>query len=326
MMDQQQLTLVERIAHALEIFTGVSQREVGFSDAPAGVPTFIFVKNEGEYLWYQWNFDNNRQIPIAQKFLTGVITDLQQFDKEWQGKPMPKLRISVKADKNYIIQTGLDSVFARGFLLHFGELSSAQIGQAITIGVVPNDTSQGSAATVFCDLYADGERVIAEWDRDANPQDLLTEAQKRLGVEQRVWDNGNAQDVGPADPEPQRQQAQQQRTQQQARPAQGSGAAKAPSGNAAAQAWAQKVSEIFTRKNLPKLYWQDVIFELTGMSVAIDVLNFTEIDPAIGQIILQAAKDDHTRIDAAYQKVHAAWEQQTAVDSGEFPDESTLPF
>lgn len=170
---------IDQIIAALNRLAPPAQK-LGFGDLP--LPTIVYVKNEGDYLWYTWDHANNKPLAIHAPALTGYLRGIERIEKEFRGDAKPKLRIHIEADQGYIIQTGLDSVFARGFLLNLLALDPAQLALPITIAPEGNDAKEnGGLSTVFCRLYVGEQRVMSEWDSKADPEKLFKQGQARLG-------------------------------------------------------------------------------------------------------------------------------------------------
>ncbi|WP_320073144.1 hypothetical protein [Nostoc sp. MG11] len=74
-------------------------------------PVYLYV-NQGEingesFVWYKFNIEQDKKIPVSQRALTGYLSSLRLTTKEFKGKDNLKLDIVVSADELYIIKTGL---------------------------------------------------------------------------------------------------------------------------------------------------------------------------------------------------------------------------
>jgi hypothetical protein len=119
--------------------------KLGLCNAPE--PIYLYVKNgevSGEsFLWYHYNIDQDKTIPVQQRGLTGYLSELRLTAKEYKGKDNMKLDIVVAADEIYIIRTGIETNFAKTFLL------SASLIQDFSKPLILAVTS-GEENTVFC--------------------------------------------------------------------------------------------------------------------------------------------------------------------------------
>jgi hypothetical protein len=152
--------------------------KLGFCNPPD--PIYLYV-NSGElngqpYVWYQFDINSNQTIPIYSRALTGFFTELRLTQKEFKGKDNLKLDIVINADELYIIRTGIETNFAKTFLLAASQVED--FTQPVIIAATP-----GEENVVFCRLY-DGitkTRFRRDWEPSANWGDIITSIQVRLG-------------------------------------------------------------------------------------------------------------------------------------------------
>jgi len=156
----------------------VSEIKLGLCNPPE--PIYLYVKNAelgGEsYLWYHYDIDREKTIPVTQRALTGYLSELRLTTKEFKGKDNLKLDIVVNADELYIIRTGVETNFAKSFLL------AASLVQDFSkpLIIVAN---AGDENTVFCNLYdaATKTKIYREWSRDADWATIIRDIQSLLG-------------------------------------------------------------------------------------------------------------------------------------------------
>jgi hypothetical protein len=85
----------------------------------------VFVRhhevNRETYLWYSREKSEGLNAPIRERDLNGCLKNVWRFDRgdESTGEVVPKLNIQIGADKDYIVQTGFATNFARTFLAGF---------------------------------------------------------------------------------------------------------------------------------------------------------------------------------------------------------------
>lgn len=96
--------------------------------------------------------------------------------KEFQGKDNLKLDIVISADELYIIRTGIETNFAKSFLL------AASGVQDFSKPLIIAATA-GEQNTVFCNLYdaVTKSRIEREWNKNADWGTLINDIQSRLG-------------------------------------------------------------------------------------------------------------------------------------------------
>jgi hypothetical protein len=138
---------------------------LGFGHPPK--PRYIYANRQySECLWYFWNGADNKHEPIAHHALTGTIEKLEIETKEFRGKPDPKVNLTIRADRTYIIQAGFDTLFAKGLLFTLAKLPIEAFRQPITIAVEPGETEQ----VLFCRIYnpSTGNSVYAPYPDDVD--------------------------------------------------------------------------------------------------------------------------------------------------------------
>lgn len=123
-------------------------KALGFGYPPK--PRYIYANRQyADALWYFWDGAHNTHIPIESTALTGIVEKLEIEEREYRGKPDYKLNIHIRADINYVIQAGYDTLFARGILFTFSKLPIEAFRQPIMIAVEPGDTEQVLFARVY---------------------------------------------------------------------------------------------------------------------------------------------------------------------------------
>ncbi|SRR5579883_366576 len=142
-------------------------------------PVYLYV-NQGEfngepYVWYRYDVNNDKTIPVQQKGLTGYLTQLRLTTKEFKGKDNVKLDIVVSADELYVIRTGIETNFAKTFLLAVSQVQD--FSKPLIIAATP-----GEENVVFCRLYdaVTKIRFRREWNKDADWVEMIHSIQFRL--------------------------------------------------------------------------------------------------------------------------------------------------
>ncbi|MCC5629500.1 hypothetical protein LC613_16125 [Nostoc sphaeroides CHAB 2801] len=153
----------------------VAEMKLGLCNPPE--PIYLYVKsgelNGESYLWY--NYDNDKTIPVQQTGLTGYISELKLTTKEFRERDNIKLDIVVRADEVYVVRTGIETNFAKTFLL---AVSCVQdFSKPLIIAAIA-----GKENVVFCNLYdaATKTRIRSEWNKDADWLAIIDSVQTRL--------------------------------------------------------------------------------------------------------------------------------------------------
>ncbi|AUB44466.1 hypothetical protein COO91_10691 (plasmid) [Nostoc flagelliforme CCNUN1] len=152
----------------------ITEIKLGLCNPPE--PIYLFV-NQGEvdgesFVWYKFNINQDKKIPVTQRALTGYLSELRLTTKEFKGKDNLKLDIVVSADELYVIRTGVETNFAKSFLL------AASLIQDFSkpLIIVAN---AGDENTVFCNLYdaASKTKIYREWSRDLDWATIIRDIQ-----------------------------------------------------------------------------------------------------------------------------------------------------
>ena len=150
-----------------------SKQQLGFGHSPK--PRYIYANRQyAECLWYFWDGAKKEHEPILFQALTGIVEKLETEQKEYKGKPEFKVNLHIKADHNYIIQSGLETLFAKGLVYTLSKLPVTSFNKPITIAVEPGDTEQ----VLFCRVYnpVTGLAVYAPYTEPVDWQNVIARA------------------------------------------------------------------------------------------------------------------------------------------------------
>jgi hypothetical protein len=185
---------------------------LGFCQPPGERFLFIVATKEG----YPWTFSKDE--PCKEKALCGYLKGLKFADAEFKGAPVVKLQILLDAGEDFVIQSGVTSIFSRGFALCLNLLADECYDFSTRPVYLSPKVSDGKDSDVVFNrlLRDDGSSVFAEWNKDIDPLSLLkrlnvrlfsaeAEAQKKIATFRTLKDF-NAPSV-PAVPEPVKFQA-----------------------------------------------------------------------------------------------------------------------
>ncbi len=153
---------------------------LGFGHPPR--PAYIYAnRTHPPYLWYTWDHGANEPVEIPYHAVTGTIEKLEIETKEFRGKSEPKVNLSIRADRLYIIQAGIETLFGKGLLFTLSKLPASALNQPITIAVEAGETEQ----VLFCKIYnpATGNSVYAPYPEDTNWADVAARAIAKVNGE-----------------------------------------------------------------------------------------------------------------------------------------------
>lgn len=153
------------------------KQQLGFGYPPK--PRYIYANRQySDCFWYFWNGAKNEHEPIAFHALTGLFERLEIEEKEFRGKPDPKVNLHIRADRVYIVQAGYETLFARGLLYTLSKLPINAFTQPMTIAVEPGDTDQ----VLFCRIYnpATGQAAYAPYAEKTDWQQVTQRAISKI--------------------------------------------------------------------------------------------------------------------------------------------------
>ncbi|MEH2316249.1 hypothetical protein [Nostoc sp.] len=155
----------------------IAEIKLGLCNPPE--PIYLYVKKgelSGEsYLWYNYDINNKITIPVQKTGLTGYISELKLTTKEFKEKDNVKLDIVIRADEIYIVRTGIETNFAKSFLL------AVSLVQDFSKPLIIAATA-GEENVVFCNIYdaATKTRIDCKWNKDADWLAIIDSIQTKL--------------------------------------------------------------------------------------------------------------------------------------------------
>ena len=156
-----------------------SKQQLGFGHSPK--PRYIYANRQyAECLWYFWDGAKKEHEPILFQALTGIVEKLEIEEKQYKGKPEVKVNLHIKADRNYVIQSGYETLFAKGLVYTLSKLPVTSFNKPITIAVEPGDTEQ----VLFCRVYnpVTKQAVYAPYTEPVNWQQVIARATSKINT------------------------------------------------------------------------------------------------------------------------------------------------
>ncbi len=169
------LTELRRIREALE-----GSQPLGFGKRQE--PLYVFVKLDGQTVWYVRAKVEGVNRPIAERDLTGYLVNVWRFDRvdTTTHERVPRLNLQVRADRDYVVQTGFTTNFAKTFLAGLLELEVDALREPVTLVVETNEGSR-HRPTLFCRVEWRGERMTPIVGKGRGPEELLEQAVAKFG-------------------------------------------------------------------------------------------------------------------------------------------------
>ena len=145
-------------------------------------PVYVFVKHSPESLWYSRDKAVGENVAISERDLTGYLVNVWRYERldEAAGEVVPKLNLQVKADQDYVIQSGFSTNFARTFLAGVLELESSALKEPLTL-VLEDNTGSKARPTVFCRVESRGVRMTPTLNRETRAEELYREVVTKFG-------------------------------------------------------------------------------------------------------------------------------------------------
>jgi hypothetical protein len=156
-----------------------SKQQLGFGHSPK--PRYLYANRQyPDCLWYFWDGAKKEHEPIQFQALTGIVEKLEVEEKEYKGKPDYKVNLHIKADRNYVIQSGYETLFAKGLVYTLAKLPVTSFNKPITIAVEPGDTEQ----VLFCRVYnpVTKQAVYAPYTEPVNWQQVIARATSKINT------------------------------------------------------------------------------------------------------------------------------------------------
>ncbi|MEL7039238.1 MAG: hypothetical protein AAFO04_27045 [Cyanobacteria bacterium J06592_8] len=138
--------------------------KLGFVPIPR--PQYLFIGKSGDSSWYF--VQDSQQVAPPQQALCGYVKTLSLQFKERRGKPKQKLNIGVDCEEEkFILESGVETIFSRGFIQGLLSLDSDRLNHPLTIAVERFSIREGEAVgddAIACKLYQGSSVVKFDWD------------------------------------------------------------------------------------------------------------------------------------------------------------------
>lgn len=179
---ERMLAELRRIREALE-----GSQPLGFGKRQE--PSYVFVKWDGASVWYRRDRYEGVNRPLEERDLTGYLVNVWRFDRidATTQEKVPRLNVQVRADKDYIVQTGFTTNFSKTLLAGLLELEPSALKEPITLVVETNEGSRQSAQrsgyrpTLFCRVEWRGARMTPTIGKGREPRELYEQTVAKFG-------------------------------------------------------------------------------------------------------------------------------------------------
>ena len=91
-----------------------------------------------------------------------------------------KINLHIKAEQNYVIESGYETMFSKGLLYAISKLPITAFKQAITIAVEPGEDEKVS----FCRIYnpVTGQAIYAPYSEPVDWQNVIARATSKINT------------------------------------------------------------------------------------------------------------------------------------------------
>jgi hypothetical protein len=141
---------------------------------------YVFIKNEGNALWYYLEDGQKRYIP--ETALTGTLKRLDIKESETSFKTELKADFEIVADRRYVLRSGIETAFTKGMLMVIAALSDERLGAPITLELKAGD-EKGNVLVSARDPETFEPIRTGSWEKNTDWNALMNHAIARLGGE-----------------------------------------------------------------------------------------------------------------------------------------------
>lgn len=157
----------------------MSEIKLGLGNPP--LPIYLYVDKEVAdnytYGWHHYDPQQDKKTLVAERALTGYISEIKLTSKDFKGKENLKLDIVVLAEELYVIRSGIETIFTKSFLLAASLIED--YNKPLTIVANPGDEK-----VVFCSIFNPQirQRIRYQWDANADFAGMIERIQSRLST------------------------------------------------------------------------------------------------------------------------------------------------
>lgn len=140
---------------------------------------YVFIKNEGNALWYY--LDDGNKVYIHETALTGTIKHFEVKEANTSFGDEVKADFEIMADRRYVLRSGVDTAFTKGMLMTLAALSDEQLKHPLTLELKPGE-KKGNVLVSARDPETFEPIKTGTWE-NANWDQLMNQALSRFGGE-----------------------------------------------------------------------------------------------------------------------------------------------
>jgi hypothetical protein len=133
---------------------------------------FVFLNDKYNCTWY--TMEGETHTPIPSRFLFGYIRRIEFKKRKGNVRPSHHLHLTIEADQIYVIITGYDNHFAKGFIATVAQMTPKQLQQPVWI------QPQKTGLTTLCNLHQNGVLIRARYNADTDWRRVSIKAMENL--------------------------------------------------------------------------------------------------------------------------------------------------
>ena len=153
-----------------QLLAQASKPKLGFCDAPNLF--WIYANRSNNCLWYTLK-SGSEIVPIEHDAITAYLEEIKFEKVTRKNKEITKLRVFLRGDRQYCIECGHDTNFAKGLLCAIASLSLEKVlAHPITITPQPGDDGD----VLFCRCFYQDEVIFASYSEETNWRDIAIKA------------------------------------------------------------------------------------------------------------------------------------------------------
>ncbi|HEY9610642.1 hypothetical protein [Allocoleopsis sp.] len=138
---------------------------------------YVFIKNEGNALWYY--LDDGNKVYIHETAITGVLKHFEVKEANTSFGDDVKADLEIMADRRYVLRSGVDTAFTKGMLMTIAALSDEQLNHPLTLELKPGE-KKGNVLVSARDPETFEPIKTGTWG-NANWDELMNQALSRFG-------------------------------------------------------------------------------------------------------------------------------------------------
>lgn len=164
-----------------QMLAQMSKPKLGFTDTPDLF--WVYANRNNNCLWYTI-VNENEIVPIQSSAITAFLEEIK-FEKVTRNdEEGTKLRVYLRGDRRYCIESGYNTNFAKGLLCAIASLSLEKV-LAHPITIAP-EAGEKKKSVLFCRCFYQDELIFVPYDENTNFREIATKAKSNCPKNQQT--------------------------------------------------------------------------------------------------------------------------------------------